>query len=118
MHAKARYQTLFNVYNTLAKHIEPITIASPGQLNWYACGPTVYDDVHIGHLRCYLALDCFRRIIEHYEPGITVQLVVGITDIDDKIIKRSREKGIRFLEMARYYEKSFLNDLELFNVNI
>jgi cysteinyl-tRNA synthetase len=59
----------------------------------YTCGPTVYDDAHLGHARTYVALDIIHRILERVF-GIRVNHVLGMTDIDDKIIARSAEQGV------------------------
>ena len=56
---------------------------------WYACGPTVYDRAHLGHARAYVSQDIIRRIIER-QFGISFFLVMGVTDIDDKIIQRAK----------------------------
>lgn len=79
------------------------------------CGPTVYDSAHMGHARCYVSFDIIRRILTNYF-GYAVTLVMNITDIDDKIIHRSAEKGIEWLELARKYETEFLTDMEKLNV--
>lgn len=59
---------------------------------WYMCGPTVYDQTHLGHGRTYICFDYIRRILENYF-GYQVELVMNITDIDDKIIIRAAEQG-------------------------
>ena len=59
------------------------------RVTWYTCGPTVYDVCHMGHARAYLTFDILRRILEDYFR-YDVKLVVNVTDIDDKIIKRAR----------------------------
>ncbi|KAF7458533.1 cysteine-tRNA synthetase (CysRS) [Cryptosporidium felis] len=86
------------------------------RVNWYACGPTVYDSAHLGHARNYVTFDVIRRVLVDYF-GYDVYLVMNITDIDDKIIKRSNEqKRGNFLELAREYELEFLNDMKELNV--
>lgn len=57
------------------------------QVLWYMCGPTVYDSAHLGHARTYLSFDILRRILTNYFQ-YDVLLVMNITDVDDKIIKR------------------------------
>jgi len=75
------------------------------------CGPTVYDASHMGHARTYLGFDIIRRILESYFR-YDVTLVMNITDIDDKIIKRSNEGEIPFTELARKWEVEFLKDMD------
>ena len=53
-------------------------------VTWYACGPTVYDDAHLGHARTYLTSDIIRRIMGDYF-GFDVRYVMNITDVDDKV---------------------------------
>ncbi|XP_026191670.1 cysteine--tRNA ligase, cytoplasmic [Cyclospora cayetanensis] len=85
------------------------------RVSWYACGPTVYDAAHMGHARTYLSFDIIRRILSDYF-GYDVCLVMNITDIDDKIIARSQEQGVNFLELARHWEKEFFKDMQDLNV--
>lgn len=55
---------------------------------WYACGPTVYDDAHLGHARNYVSTDIIRRILRDYF-GFKVKFVMNITDVDDKVYSRT-----------------------------
>ncbi|OII72991.1 cysteinyl-tRNA synthetase [Cryptosporidium ubiquitum] len=88
------------------------------RVNWYACGPTVYDSAHLGHARNYVTFDVIRRVLEDYF-GYDVYLVMNITDIDDKIIKRSNEqKRENFLDLAREFELEFFNDMKALNVKM
>nr|CCA20071.1 cysteinyltRNA synthetase putative [Albugo laibachii Nc14] len=82
---------------------------------WYACGPTVYDRAHLGHARAYVSQDIIRRIIER-QFGISFFLVMGVTDIDDKIIQRAKERQIHYLELARAEESQFFYDLDRLGV--
>ncbi|EJW01616.1 hypothetical protein EDEG_03841 [Edhazardia aedis USNM 41457] len=59
-------------------------------INWYICGPTVYDSPHIGHARTYISFDAIRSVLNKYF-GYNVNYVMNITDIDDKIINKARE---------------------------
>ena len=99
----------------------------PSCLSWYACGPTVYDDAHIGHARTYINTDIIRRILtDHFQ--VNVNFAMGMTDIDDKIIQRSKVQKIsntkpleseelpNWLKLARKYEASFLADMDALNV--
>jgi len=77
-------------------------LLKPGQraLNWYVCGPTVYAPSHLGHARTYVAFDTIRRILTDYF-GLHVNFCMNITDVEDKIIKRTRENFFR----AEFEEK-------------
>ena len=92
------------------KNIIPVN-NDAGPLKWYACGPTVYDATHLGHARTYVTLDLVRRAAETV-GGATIDFAMGVTDIDDKIIKRAAELGMEPLELARVEEANFFEDLE------
>lgn len=80
------------VWNSLSGKQEPLPRANavvPNVLKWYACGPTVYDRAHLGHARAYVSQDILRRVLEK-RFQYNVFLVMGVTDVDDKIIKRAK----------------------------
>lgn len=62
----------------------PFTPIEKGKISWYACGPTVYDQSHLGHARNYVSTDIIRRILMHYF-GFKVKFVMNFTDVDDKV---------------------------------
>ncbi|EAU91074.2 cysteinyl-tRNA synthetase [Coprinopsis cinerea okayama7 len=78
------------LYNSLTKSKTEVTSASARPLKWYSCGPTVYDTSHLGHARNYVTQDVMRRILTDYF-GLNIQYVMNVTDIDDKIIERTRQ---------------------------
>ena len=80
----------------------------------YVCGPTTYDYSHIGHARTYVAYDVIARYLRY--KGYTVFFLMNITDVDDKIINRSKEKGVEPLELAREFEKYFFEDLNTLGI--
>jgi cysteinyl-tRNA synthetase len=84
-------------------------------VTWYTCGPTVYDNSHLGHARTYVSFDIIKRIMTDYF-GYNVKLVMNITDLEDKIIRKSIEQERDFLELSRHYETSFLDDMRRLNV--
>lgn len=84
-------QCRLRVYNSLSRKKELFIPNNPKIVKWYICGPTVYDSAHMGHARTYISFDIMRRILEDYF-GYNVFYCMNITDIDDKIIKRAREK--------------------------
>lgn len=79
------------VYNTLKKHKETFVPMTPGIVNMYVCGVTVYDYCHIGHARTYITFDVIIRYLRY--RGFTVNYIRNITDVDDKIINRARQNG-------------------------
>jgi len=98
------------IYNTLAKRVEDFSPFEPGLVKMYVCGPTVYDETHVGHARTYVAFDAFRRFLEAL--GYAVVHVQNITDIDDKIINKAKEAGKSWSEVADEYAKDYFEALE------
>ncbi|XP_030057405.1 putative cysteine--tRNA ligase, mitochondrial isoform X2 [Microcaecilia unicolor] len=81
----------------------------------YSCGPTVYDHAHLGHACSYIRFDIIRRILTKVF-GYDVIMVMGITDIDEKIIKRANELNIPPVSLARIYEQDFKQDMAAMKV--
>jgi len=79
------------------------------------CGPTVYDAAHLGHARTYVCFDIMSRILSEVF-GYHVTLAMNITDIDDKIIARAREREREWQGLAREYEGEFFDDLRVLGV--
>jgi len=102
------------VYNTLTNKKEEFIPLEKGKVRMYVCGPTVYDKCHIGHARCYVAFDLIRRYLEY--KGYTVKYVENFTDVDDKIINKSRETGKDPLDIAERYIAEYFRDMDALNV--
>ena len=97
------------VYNTLTGKLEELKpLSQNNTIRIYVCGPTVYDHMHIGHARTYIAFDIIVRYLKY--RGYNVKYVMNITNIDDKIIRRAKELGMNPLELATLYEKYFIED--------
>ncbi|CAG9562668.1 unnamed protein product [Danaus chrysippus] len=103
------------VYNCVAEQRVPIILNDPTIATWYSCGPTVYDSAHIGHASCYVKLDIIQRILKSFF-NIKLVTAMGITDIDDKIIKKSQETKTDFRTAAKKYEHEFWFDMLSLNV--
>jgi cysteinyl-tRNA synthetase len=103
------------LFNTLTRSIEEFVPLNPGasRVGMYCCGPTVYDFAHIGNWRTFVFGDLVRRYLEF--KGFSVQHVMNITDIDDKIIKRVRDTKIPLREFTGRFESAFLDDLKALN---
>ena len=104
------------LYNTLTQKKERFVPQVEGKVTFYACGPTVYDLIHIGNARVFVIFDSLRRFLE--QKGYTVTFVQNFTDIDDKIINRANEKGLRADELAAYYIEQYLIDSEKLGIRI
>ncbi|PSN74534.1 hypothetical protein BS50DRAFT_478394 [Corynespora cassiicola Philippines] len=83
------------VYNSLTRSKNAFVPVDPeGKVvKWYSCGPTVYDDAHLGHARNYVTIDILRRVLSGYF-GYNLKFVQNITDVDDKIILRGRQQHL------------------------
>ena len=92
----------------------PVEIGENGKVGLYICGPTVYNDIHIGNARAPLFWDVVVRYLR--SRGYEARLVQNITDIDDKIINKANEEDISWEEIVRRYTDSFHERLELLGV--
>ena len=89
------------VFNTLTRRKEELKLIKEGEVKIYACGPTVYNFIHIGNARPICVFDVLRRYLEY--RGYKVTFVQNFTDIDDKIIKRANEENSTFTEISEKY---------------
>ncbi len=102
------------VYNSRIRTKEPFRPVTPGRVGMYVCGPTVYDEPHLGHARAAVAFDVIRRTLEAL--GFTVTYVQNITDVDDKIIDRAAEEGSSPWEIADRYTRSYEDQMRRLGV--
>ncbi len=102
------------VYNTMTRKKEEFKPMHENRIKMFVCGPTVYDESHIGHGRTYIAFDVIARYLKY--KGYSVFYLQNITDIDDKIIKRASELGVEPLELAKKYEALYFKDMERLGV--
>ena len=89
------------IYNTLTRKKEELIPITPGEVKMYACGPTVYNYIHIGNARPICVFDTLRRYLEY--RGYKVTFVQNFTDIDDKIIKRANEENTDYKTITERY---------------
>ncbi|CAF2042364.1 unnamed protein product [Rotaria magnacalcarata] len=87
----AAAEAQLHLYNSFTKKKELFVPINGNEIRWYSCGPTVYDTSHMGHARSYISFDILRRVMADYF-GYDILYCMNITDIDDKIIKRARER--------------------------
>jgi len=102
------------IYNTLTREKQELKTIKENELLMYACGPTVYNFIHIGNARPLCVFDTMRRYMEY--RGYKVNFVQNFTDVDDKIIKRAIEENSTFTEVSEKYIKEFWTDAEGLNV--
>ncbi len=107
------------VYNTLARQLEEVVPLEPGVIRMYNCGPTVYNDQHLGNYRTYTFADVLRRYLEY--AGFRVVQIINITDVghltqddidsgEDKILKTARERGWTARQVADHFMERFFDD--------
>ena len=96
-----------NLYNSLSNKVEEFIPQEEGKLSMYVCGPTVYGYPHIGNMRPVVVFDVLRRFFTYV--GYDVTYVSNFTDVDDKIIKAAKEKGISEKELTEYFIEQFKN---------
>ena len=102
------------IYNTMTRSKQELTPADGKEIKIYACGPTVYNFIHIGNARPLCVFDVLRRYLEY--RGNKVNFVQNFTDIDDKLIKKANEEGITVPEVAKRYIEEFWVDAKGLNV--
>ncbi len=102
------------IYNTLTRQKEKFVPIVPGEAKIYACGPTVYNFIHIGNARPICVFDVLRRYLEY--RGMKVTFVQNFTDIDDKIIRKANEEGTDYLTVSRRYIDEYKTDAQGLNV--
>ena len=102
------------IYNTATHRKEEFVPREPGKVAMYACGPTVYNYIHIGNARTFLTFDVVRKYLAY--RGYEVTFVQNVTDVDDKIINRANEEGRTAAEVAADYTEKFISDMHRFGI--
>ena len=102
------------IFNTLTRNKDEFIPIKEGEVKIYACGPTVYNYIHIGNARPLCVFDVLRRYLEW--RGYKVNFVQNFTDIDDKLIKKANEEGITVPQVAARYIEEFWVDAKGLNV--
>jgi cysteinyl-tRNA synthetase len=101
---------MLRFYNTLTKKVDEFKPLNPPNVTMYICGPTVYDFFHVGNARTFVLADVIRKFLEY--KGFKVKFAMNLTDIDDKIIKKSNEENISINDVAKKYTDAFFEDLD------
>ena len=102
------------IFDSVKKTKRLFTPQDPSRVTLYVCGPTVYDDAHLGHAKSALVFDLLSRVIR--ANGYTLIFAKNITDIDDKIIKKSLQSGISIKELTDTYTEAYHRDMEALGV--
>jgi len=102
------------IFNTLTRQKQELKTIEEGKVKIYACGPTVYNFIHIGNARPLCVFDVLRRFLEYM--GYDVRFVQNFTDIDDKIIKRANEENLTYKEVSEKYIEEFWKDVKGMNI--
>jgi len=95
------------LYDTLTQREKPFVPQDPRRIRFYVCGPTVYDDPHLGHARSSVVFDLLFRLLRYLYGDTSVVYIRNYTDVDDKIIARAQEEGTTLEEIARRYIESY-----------
>jgi len=105
---------VLQLFNTLTRNKELFTPLVKGNVGMYTCGPTVYNYVHIGNLRAYVAQDLLKRYLNY--KGFKVKHVMNFTDVDDKTIRDSQKEHKSLTEFTRFYEQEYLKDIKALHI--
>ena len=104
------------LFNTLSRNIEEFVPIQKGKVGMYTCGPTVYNYVHIGNLRAFIAQDILKRYLKY--KGYKVTHVMNVTDVDDKTIRDSQKEKRSLKEFCEFYENEFFKDIKTLNIEL
>ena len=103
-------------HNTLSGKVEPFVPLVPGEVRMYTCGPTVYDNPHIGNYRTFVFQDLLRRFLK--SRGFTMRHVMNLTDVDDRIIQNAAAQGITIQQYTEKYAVAFLEELGALSIEM
>jgi len=102
------------IYNSLTRKKQEFTPINKSRVGMYVCGPTVYDEPHIGHARSAYIFDCIRRYLTY--KGLEVTFVRNVTDVDDKIIDKAKKQSSNVAEVSKRYLDAYHDDMELLGI--
>ena len=105
---------MLRLYNTQTRTKEEFETIEEGKVRMYVCGPTVYDNAHVGHAMSALVFDIVRRYLQY--RGYDVKFAMNFTDVDDKIIDRANKKGVDPFDLAEGYIQAYKAHLDDLNI--
>ncbi|MBS7650413.1 MAG: cysteine--tRNA ligase [Candidatus Bathyarchaeia archaeon] len=106
---------VLRIFNTMSGVEEEFKPIHGNRVNMFVCGPTVYDYSHVGHARTYVVYDIIARYLRF--KGYSLFYLMNITDVDDKIIDRAKEKNIDPLTLSREFTREFMYDMDRLNIS-
>ena len=101
------------LHNSYTNQIEQFETIEPNKVKMYVCGPTVYDNAHLGHARCYITWDVLYRYLKF--KGYDVTYCRNVTDVDDKILKKAETEGKTPEEVSTYWYNKFSDSMKALN---
>lgn len=101
------------LHNSYTNQIEEFKPIEENKVKMYVCGPTVYDNAHLGHARCYITWDVLYRYLKF--KGYNVTYCRNVTDVDDKILKKAEKEGKTPEEVSQYWYKKFNDSMKALN---
>lgn len=101
------------LYNSYSQKTEEFVPLESNKVKMYVCGPTVYDNAHLGHARCYITWDVLYRYLRF--KGYDVTYCRNVTDVDDKILNKAEKEGKTPDEIAQIYYQAFSKSMEALN---
>ena len=105
---------MLNVYNTLTRKVEPFKPTEDLQVKMYTCGPSTYQQAHIGNYRTFLFEDILQRYLEYL--GYTVKRLITLTDVEDKAIVQAKKENLPIEELTERNEAVFFKDFETLKI--
>ena len=106
---------MLKIYNTLTKKKESFIPIDENNVRYYSCGPTVYNNIHIGNARAFVCADLLAKVLKGIYKKVT--FVSNITDIDDKIIEASAKEKISIKELSKRYFKQYKRDTNFLGID-
>ena len=106
--------TPVRLHNTMTSRVEEFVPIEKGHVRMYTCGPTVHDFAHIGNFRTFLFEDLLRRVLK--QNGFRVTQVMNLTDVEDRIIKKAADQGLKIDEFTEPYIEAFFEDLDTLRI--
>ncbi|PIF04866.1 MAG: cysteine--tRNA ligase [Arcobacter sp.] len=107
-------QITLYIYDSVKKEKVPFVSQIKNKVTLYVCGPTVYDDAHLGHARSAIVFDLLHRVLQANDYEVT--MAKNFTDVDDKIIKKMKESQKSLEEVTTFYINSYKKDMEQLNI--